>query len=120
MQRDLNLIRSILLKLEEHDDPLDWAAIEVDGFSELQVSYHIMLLDQAGLIDATDCSSNDGLHWEAKSLTWTGHEFLDAARNSSIWNRALEKVGQVAGGVSFAVLVELLKKYALEAVGLAA
>ena len=120
MRRDMNLVRDILLKLEDHADPLDWAEIAIEGRSELEISYHIMLMDEAGLITATDCSSNDGLAWEAKSLTWHGHEFLDAARNPTVWKKSLDLVGGAMGAVSFAVVVEVLKREALRALGLAA
>jgi len=88
MKRDMDLARAILLQVEKSDDLKDWVKITVDGHSEEQISYHIKLLDQANLIEATDCSSADGLSWKATSLTWHGHEFLDAARNETFWNKA--------------------------------
>ena len=88
MKRDMDLARTILFQVEKSDDPMNWAKITADGYSELQISYHIKLLYQANLIDANDCSSMDGLSWKAKSLTWSGHEFLDASRNEAFWNKA--------------------------------
>lgn len=88
MKRDMDLARAILFQVEKSDDPMNWAKFAVDEYSEEQISYHIKLLYQANLIEANDCSSNDGLSWKATSLTWHGHEFLDAARNETFWNKA--------------------------------
>jgi hypothetical protein len=51
-------------------------------------------------------------------LTWQGHEFLDAARNDTIWRKATGKLVAVTGGTSLEVLKELLIAGAKQAVGL--
>jgi len=88
MKRDMDLAREILFQVETSGDPIEWVEIAVDGHSEEEISYHIKLLCQANLIEANDCSSMNGKSWKATSLTWTGHEFLDAARNENLWNKA--------------------------------
>ena len=42
--------------------------------------------------------------YSAISLTWQGHEFLDAARNDTIWRKAKKKVLETTGGLAFDVL----------------
>ncbi|MBS4045088.1 MAG: DUF2513 domain-containing protein [Alphaproteobacteria bacterium] len=99
MKRDMDLIRHILMCLEESEQsPDSWAEIEADGHTRLAISYHIHLLHDAGFIEADDVSSIGQYEWEAKSLTWAGHEFLDNARNETIWQKAKEKVGTSIGG----------------------
>jgi len=64
-------------------------------------------MNQAGLIDAIPREAI--YQWFPVNLTWQGHEFLDAARNEIIWNKAKSKVLEVSGGWS----LELLKTYLL-------
>lgn len=100
MKRDMDLIRTILLELEEADPTQGWYEITIPGRSEVEIAYHVRLMDEAGLIDAQDLSSNSGLVWKAKRLTYDGHEFLDAARNDTLWNKAKDKVLSSAGTVT--------------------
>lgn len=47
-----------------------------------------------------------------------GHEFLDAARNDTIWKKAGEKIKQSGVQVTVSLLEELLKKLLKESLGL--
>ena len=68
MKRDMELIRMILLAIEDHPEPMGWVPLEFDGYSDEQVSYQVKLLADQGLIEATDCTSNAGFSWRAKRL----------------------------------------------------
>ena len=109
MKRNMDLVRSILLAIEaSEDDPRGWVELaSFEGLSDTEVSYHVKLMDQAGLIEADDLSTGgeDGFRWQAKGLTWDGHEFLDAARKNSVWERAKRQTLDKTGGLS----LELLK-----------
>jgi hypothetical protein len=110
MKRDMDLIRKILLFVEEHPDPDGWVQIELEDHPTKEVSYHIKLLDQAGLIEAEDLSTYgmDGFKWVARSLTWRGHEFLNAARDDTRWNNAKKIVTEKGGGLIFEALQQFL------------
>lgn len=115
MKRDLDLVREILFAVEENaGNPLGSVELNIENHSQQELSYHIMLLDQAGLIRAEDCSvlGPEGFRWEAKHLTWEGHEFIDAARDSTTWKKAKKKVADAAGGVIFSVLKDVLVAWA--------
>ncbi len=121
MKRDLDLARSILKKIEECEDP--WGlhdSPEIDGYSSSQVSYHIKLLCEAGLIEAEDVSSMgpDGFDWDPGNLTWQGHEFLDAAKDESVWNKARQSVLKPAASFTFDLLLQWLKTEAKQTLGL--
>ena len=121
MRRNLELIRQIALKVEESEsDPLGWLDIAVEGFTNEQVSYQIMLMHEAGLLVGQDLSDSEGLSWHAKRLTWAGHEFAEAARDQNIWQKAMQKINGALSGVSFAVLNQVLAQLALRALGIAA
>jgi hypothetical protein len=111
MKRDMDLIKTLLLSLEEND-----TLGEIEGYSNQQVRYHAALLQDAGLITHegyynTDLSAAMLL---GTRMTWSGHEFLDAARNKSFWERAkritLEKTGSLTFEVLKTVLIQLGKE----------
>lgn len=106
MKRDMDLVRRILLEIEESDE---WrsGAITYEDVDDEVVSYHVMLLFEAGLIDAIDVSTNT-LRWHARSLTWHGHEFLDAARDDTRWILAKETISSKIGSLPFDILNQVL------------
>ena len=111
MKRDMELVRDILLAIEaSNTSPLDRVPLQSPGHSEEEISYHVELLARAGLIDANDASSFDGHCWYAKSLTWNGHEFLDAVRDPEVWRRTKEGASK-AGNASIEFIWELAKAY---------
>ena len=115
MQRDMDLVRLILLEIEKSsEDPRSEIRLQIPNYTSEQVSYHVMILDDADLIEACDLSTmGSGSIWLPKRLTWSGHEFLDAARNDSIWKKAKEK----ASSMNFELLKELLLNLARQQLG---
>lgn len=108
MKRNLDLVRLILLKAEEKEDIRGCLIPEIPPFTNDQIAYHINLIHQAGLIDVLDFSSKDGGFYGIQNLTWAGHEFLDASRDKSLWERAKVKLGSKFSSVSFEIMKELL------------
>lgn len=113
MKRDFDLIRELLLRVEE-DRPPD----EIPGIDDATRIYHIRLLKQAGLVEAIDYSTLSGPDFEISGLTWEGHDFLDQARNAAIWNKVKRTLKEQAVTVSLSVLKSLLAKAAREHLGL--
>lgn len=125
MKRDMDLARKILFSIEASEvDPRAGIDLDISGYDKKAVFYHIMLLNEAGLIEADDFSvlgmGEAGYEWRANRLTWAGHEFLDAARSDTLWQKAKEKTGKLAGGVTFDILKEVLVQGGREVLGLAA
>src|SRR4051812_12771972 len=54
MKRDLDLCRRILSEVEANTEANGWlpVAINIDGFIEGEIIYHIMLLRDAGLVES--------------------------------------------------------------------
>jgi hypothetical protein len=100
MKRDMDLIRLVMIEIEKNPDPIQPIAIKVPGYSDLEISYHVMLLAEHGFAEAINFSSNDGFEWQAQRLTFEGHEFLDAARSDTIWKTAKEKIVSATGVVT--------------------
>lgn len=110
MKRDMDLIRELLIAIEAR--PLGEAGtkVKLEGHDEDTVAYHLALLHEASLIEGN-------LSYPFGSavprvivyrLTWHGHEFLDAARNQTVWARTKAIVREKGGDVSFAIFRELL------------
>ena len=119
MKRDVELIRKILLQIEaKGEDPLRLIQLDIPGHSESDVAYHVLLLRDAGLIEAQDLSTMGGFDMRPKRMTWEGHEFLEAAKNDTVWNKAQEIVKEKGNAIPFEVLKDLLIKVASSVFGL--
>ncbi len=116
MKRDMDLCRSILAAIEDDDSAPDRTVkINIPGHSESEINYHIMLLHESGLIDALAIRNFEEFEFRPKSLTWAGHDFLDAARNETVWNAAKAKVLKTAGFLSLELLKTALIEYGNDA-----
>jgi hypothetical protein len=100
MKRDLDLLRRILLRLENGGEP---SSDESHRPEEIQ--YHIRLLDEAGLIEADEIVPGQ---WWPERITWTGHELLDASRDEELWAETCRKVEAASGSAPLSVVQELL------------
>lgn len=95
MKRDWEIIREIMLKLEEL--PNNTEVVRLSDFPKEQhfsASYNAQLLVEAGLVEGQfshfrgiDPKASDML---LRRLTWEGHELLDAIRSDSVWNKTKE------------------------------
>jgi len=117
MKRDMDLVRKILLELEDTPYELGGFDLELEGYSPDQISYHVMLLNEAGLIEANDLSNLSRTEWRPKRLTWAGHEFIEASRDESRWEKAKNIMKEKGSGMVFdvlrSVLIQLMTKAVL-------
>jgi hypothetical protein len=113
MKRDMDLIRAVLIEVEKLPFDGSFHDIFVQGHSEEEISYHVLLSHEAGLIDAIDLSSTQGVCWRPKRLTYEGHEFLDAARNDTVWKRAKETLLSTSGAITLEAMKVLLPQILL-------
>lgn len=97
MKRDMDLVRQILLEVEKQPDPRQPADLKIEGYDEGTIYYHVMLLSEAGLVEAIDFSHMTAVVWRPQRLTWVGHEFLDDIRDPEIWRRTKEGAQKVGG-----------------------
>nr|WP_315445759.1 DUF2513 domain-containing protein [uncultured Pseudomonas sp.] len=122
MKRDLDLVRKILMYYEDKEmDGMD-RAIEVEGYSESSINYHLLLMDEAGLLRCERSVSSSTPSRVIKvypfSLTWKGHEFLSSAKNESLWGKAKSLSLDKAGVLSFDIMKDLLISMAKDKLGL--
>ena len=111
MKRDLDLVRDILLAVEHGGT----SGLEVDALTLVDrdpelIARHVQLLHEAGYLIAIYTEPDQGgiiLHG-VERMTWKGHEFLDAARNDTVWHKVTASVRAKAASVPFEVLTPLL------------
>lgn len=120
MKRDMELIRKIVLAVEDRDENLIKHR-KIEGYSSEQVGYHCHILIQGGLAEGNSYSTNDHRYpyGQPNNLTWNGHEFADLARNQTIWNQTTEIIKKKSDTVTIGVLMQLLAAAAKAAFGLA-
>lgn len=110
MKRDFDLIRLLLLE-REGDTSVDFSPYNQD-----QINYHKALIVEAGLAEgpvkysgrqASDIPSAVHL----LRLTWEGHEFLDKARNDTVWKKAKTFILEKGLSLSIDALKIALSEY---------
>jgi len=125
LKRDLDLIRNIMLTLE---DKLDYGEtldnnkllvfINSDSLSIEKLNYHLDLLLETELIIATKHSyQGDPSEFDINSITNQGHDFLDTIREIATWDAIKAKAIQV-GGFTLPILFEIGKDYLKKQAGL--
>lgn len=113
MERNWDTIREILTKFEELDP--EKGPLQLDDFPEehaYEYSYHVELLLEAGLIhgEMSKTMGRKAQSFWADRLTWEGHEFLDAIRSDTVWNKTKSRF--VEGGLS--MTLDLIKGVATD------
>ncbi len=110
MQRDMDLIRKLLRVIEEDQAGHAPQVIAIDGYSSEQIGYHIWLLGQSGLLntETTTHLLSPSPSAMPVSLTWEGHEFLEASRNDGAWKKAKGIIIEKGGGMTLEVIKAFL------------
>lgn len=111
MKRDWELIREILIALENLPSTQTFLEPKMlERYDPEIVSYHIQILDEAGLIEG-HChkSLNAPLRCWANRLTWHGHEFLDEIKSDTIWNKTKEVLKEKGIDLSFDTITSGVK-----------
>jgi hypothetical protein len=109
MKRDMDLCREILLRTEKETPILD-----IPDHPTGEILAHFELLLEAGFLQGQVRRTGSGeiLLASFGKLTWAGHDFLDAARNDGIWNKAKNRILLTGGAWTFDLLKHLLLELA--------
>ncbi len=106
MQRNIDLIRELLLRLEAlsedtsssivvmADNPVFnshlGTKISIEGYNFNQISYHLSLIAEAGFLCLTKEQPLIGLSFTR--LSWQGHDYIDSIRGQEIWDKTKEGI----------------------------
>jgi hypothetical protein len=121
MQRDMDLVRTILIRIEAH--PSGWAVepFGIVGYTPEEVGYHVRIMMEDGLIEGarvTPRVAGGVFRGKPLCLTWMGHEFLDLARDQNRWNQGKAVIAQI-GSAPIAVWMKVLNDLLLKELGVA-
>jgi hypothetical protein len=116
MQRNMDLIRELLLKLEALpmrpggtvDITPDAEEIAVPGYDSNQIGYHLTQIRKAGYIDEGGSHPMVGIGFHC--LTPAGHDFLDSVRDPETWAKT-KKAAARAGGFTIDILRDIAKGF---------
>jgi hypothetical protein len=110
MQRDVDLVRQLLLDIERRGAACPVDALRTDSRQDgdERIRYHLQLMTDDGLI--ADASAAGGA--QCVRLTHIGHEFIELARGDAFWREAKSAVAASTGGMPLTVLRALLTKRA--------
>lgn len=111
MKRDLDLIRTILLRLEASEER-EIDPTPPEGCGRERFEYHLEILVDAGYIEVGNLvETYEGKSYLKCRLTWDGQDYLNAVRDSSVWNKVKEEAARLEG-----VPVAVIKDMAVAAV----
>jgi hypothetical protein len=119
MKRDMDAVRAILVILEASDGQPDFRPLVTDDFNVRQLGYHLYLIHDAGLaigIEQSNLGSSDFPFIVLTHLTNAGHDFLEAARNDTQWNKAKQAAVSSGAGLTLNILTQTLGIFAMGAV----
>lgn len=118
MKRDLDLIRGILLAVENRSDYPAFNDVK-DIASQMNVtdlqlmSFHISLLADCNYIDFEDCSClGQGYQdYAIYRLTQDGCNYIDTIRNEEIWSLTKKKLITIGGSASLFLVKTIAEKF---------
>ncbi len=115
MQRDIDLLRHLLLEIERRGatSPIDILRVDARHDSDERIRYHLRLLTDAGLLKEAGQTSAGA---PCVRLTHEGQEFIELARSDARWREAKATVLAATGGVPLAVVRSLLSRWAWRSV----
>jgi Hypothetical protein (DUF2513) len=110
LKRNLDLIRKLVLAVEDLPTGMVLTSIELDGHSAEEIGYHSYLAVDSGLARGVDIQTLDDTspNWQLLHLTSEGHDFADAARSESTWKKAKTIIAAKGGGFTFEVVKQVL------------
>lgn len=124
MKRDMNLIRELLLQLEESSAEVYISNLEVAGYSDEEIAYNAYLMIDGGLAEGRQSKVTNQMGDSCPvavtltNLTWEGHEFFDSIKNDSVWKKILGHVQDKGGSAPFNVIAQLAVLFAKQNLGL--
>jgi Hypothetical protein (DUF2513) len=131
MKRDWDLLRWLLMQAQMCNGgyPIvvtigsyggQHYALDIGDRNFEVVCEHILLLGDSGLAEVRDLGRNFSgpVGVVIDRLTIAGHDFLEAANNETLWNKAMKTVSEKGGNVTVGVLTQLLSTLLKQSFGL--
>jgi hypothetical protein len=120
MKRDMDLVRRILLALEAYEHGYAPEGFTIVGYDQEVIGHHVWLMEQGDLLTASATTvQRDGSPVALPgTITWDGHNFLDAVRSDTVWSKVKAVLKDKGISLPFTLLQELALKILKGQVGL--
>ena len=124
MKRDMELVRRLMLAIEAQPAGarVTGADLLVDGDDDTTVAEHLHMLIDHGFLKGTPdraiAHRKSPLRVHIHGITWKGHEFLDAVRDDTIWNKTKDKVASVGGSATVEIVTQVATGFIKQMLGL--
>ncbi len=116
MKRDLDLVRSILIYVENAADEVDADDMATERWPIETVAYHVRLMAHHGLVDvsrdARDMNGNT-IELTVAGITWDGQDYLDSIREPKVWGRVKKALAGTVGSTTLDVVRQTASMVAL-------
>lgn len=107
VKRDLDLVRSILIYVENADDEVDADDMATERWPIETVAYHVRLMAHHGLVDVSqDIRDMNGstIELTVAGITWDGQDYLDSIREPKVWDRVKRTLTGTVGSTTLDVV----------------
>lgn len=100
MKRDMDLIRKLLIKIEEVYEPgmvnINVKNVLIDGYDTNTIMEHLRLMDDAGLFQGIQAKQyvTGSTIVSIGNLTNKGYDTLEEFKNDTVWNQTKEIVAE--------------------------
>ena len=94
MKRNMDLVRLILLEIENIYRSTAIYNLTIDGYDAEMIAYHCKIIHEAGLISdyKAQYADNKLYGFGVGSITWDGNDFLDKIRDDSQWKKIKDAI----------------------------
>lgn len=113
MKRDMELMRKIMMLIEEYPNGSPPTEVRIEGYTQEQIGYHAYLLVDSRLAAGAKTSSlaSASPQYRITRLTSAGHDFVESARNPYVCDEVMENIKKHGlTSAAFDVVKKLLDK----------
>ena len=113
MKRDIELIRQLLLKLEDQKivpnltRSLRPADLQIDGYDIDVIVLHLDMLTNSPYLKNSKIDTGGNLLF--MGISWEGHELIDAIREKDVWKETLENARKNGSTETISFIFEIAK-----------
>jgi hypothetical protein len=119
MKRDFDLVRSLLLYVEQSPLGQPIKDLTQEDYETEVISEHVKLLIKEDFLEGKfDQAQSGRTYYVIFGLTWKGHDFIDNAKNETVWKKVMADAEKKGMSLSMSVLNGLLTKAAEKYMGL--
>lgn len=113
MRRDIELIRQLLLKLEDQKiapnvtRSLRPADLQIEGYDIDVIVLHLDMLTNSPYLKNSKIDTGGNLLF--MGISWEGHELIDAIREKDVWKETLENARKNGSTETISFIFEIAK-----------